>query len=110
MTGLARGVQDMEKRTDKLIARRVGIEYKYSNRQGTRAGDFWPQGAKMLESCEVSNLLYTVPPTTSAVDAGSRETRAGSGYRSIFRLISMGLNLWAPGIIWVGLIISCRAV
>jgi hypothetical protein len=48
----------------------------------------------MLESCEVSNLLYTVL-LSFAVDADSRETRARSGYRSTSRLILMDLNLEA---------------
>ena len=77
MPGLACGVRDMKERTDKLIARRVGIEHtvQYSHRRrGTRAGKgetFGAQGAKMLESCEVSSLLYTVRPP-AAVCAETR--------------------------------------
>ena len=61
----------MKERTEKLIVRRVGIEQStvivVVGEHVLARGDFWAQGAKMLESCEVSSLLYTVRPMQQCV-------------------------------------------
>ena len=62
MARLPCGVQDTGRQTDKLIARSEGIEHSTVIAAGEHVLARGAQGAKMLESCEVSSLLYTVLP------------------------------------------------